>query len=218
MTTNEERKSVGDSSGRNGVSNTWVIVIMAVTVLLTLSQFFWSLASPRDDIKQIRGDMEVNINRVQTNLTTEISKNEKEIETINRTLDDMRSLGRNALESLRKETISVREHDEFAKREDTRFEENQKRNDTQFAEIILQVHKLEDGIVSRPEHIQHWNETDERFRAVTTALNELRKDTLGTYTVGDQLKQMQHEIDEIHASMTGTTVHLNSSPPNDNHH
>jgi hypothetical protein len=93
--------------------------------------------------------------------------------------------------------LAIREHDEFKFRIDQRLKDVV---DGQISLIISDIIKLKDQQVTRAEHIQHWNESAERFNALTARLNELQKDFNGSYNLGDQIKNLQKQLDDLRLS------------------
>jgi hypothetical protein len=71
------------------------------------------------------------------------------------------------------------------------------RTDKDIARIDAQTNDLRNRQVSREEHIQHWGEIDDKHNSLRQQVYELRKDFVGTYTVGDQIKNIQKQIDDI---------------------
>lgn len=103
------------------------------------------------------------------------------------------------LDKVDKIYLSLREHDEFKLRIDQRLKDV---SDGLIGHLNDDVNKLKEGQVSRAEHIQHWNESAERFIALTTRLNELQKDFNGSYNIGDQIKNLQKQLDDIRFNTT----------------
>jgi DNA repair exonuclease SbcCD ATPase subunit len=181
---------------KNG-TNTWQIVIMGGAVVLTLASQFWTLANPRDDIRTTRTDLQQSIDRQEKDLRDLINKNAQLLEE----LEKATTIRFDTLERrVQTDVVGMREYEEFAKREDARI-----------ATIEVYLAKLQDSLVSRAEHQQHWNEADQRYNALSSRLDQLNTQFNGTFTIGDQLKALQKQIDDLRGVLTG--VHASVSIP-----
>jgi hypothetical protein len=183
---------------------------MAGALILTLVGQFWALANPRDDIKQVRIDfqnalkdtdyhLQDEIKTLRTDLNKEIEKNENE-------LTEERKLVRDSIADILRATVTLREYEEFKVRENlNQTEEKGKIQALENRTITLQQHEdlksrvdaLQSHYVPREEHVEHWNQANERLKSMSDSINDLRHDYSGTFTVTDALKQLQKEIDEV---------------------
>jgi hypothetical protein len=197
---------VGSPQTRNNGQSSWTIVIMAGTVVLTLIGQFWTLANPRDDLKQIKTDLKDadyhlldELKTLRIDLNKEIEKNENE-------LTEVRKLFRDSISDLLKATVTLREYEEFKSHEALNEAEEKSKilaletkaiSSQEHADLKSRVDALQAHYVPREEHIEHWNQANERLKSITDSINDLRRDYSGTFTVTDVLKQLQKEIDEV---------------------
>jgi chromosome segregation ATPase len=154
-------------AGNNG-TNTWQVALMAGALILSVGTGLLTLLNPRDDIKQVKQD-----------LASEITKNEREIE-------QMRNMLRDTAADILKADVPIREHEEFKLRLDQRA-----------MALDDAIKTLRTDQVTRSEHQQHWAEIDARINSLRDGLNELRHDYSANFTVGDALKRLQTEIDNL---------------------
>ena len=90
-------------------------------------------------------------------------------------------------------------------------------NDKQVDLLRAGVIEMRRGMVSREEHVQHWKEIDDKNSNNREQIMELRRDFTGTYSIGDQLKNLQKQVDDLRARSTtmaprGSTVVVPPSP------
>jgi chromosome segregation ATPase len=143
---------------RNG-TNTWQLIIMGVAVLLSLLSQFWTLANPRDDIRTTRIDLQQAMDRQEKELRDLIDKGQKRLEELTRQNDEHFAVMERRLQT---DVVSLREHEEFVKREDARI--------SALEQIAA---KLQDNLVTRAEHQTHWSETDQKFANLNSRLEQL---------------------------------------------
>jgi SMC interacting uncharacterized protein involved in chromosome segregation len=138
-----------------------------------LGAAFWQAANPKGDLNQVKSELRDDL--VQTE--SRIEKN----------ISDVKYLADNKL-------LAKDEHDEFVVRINKDIDV-----------LRDEINRIRNDIVSRSEHQQHWTDIDERIAAVRQTLNdfmrdqtaandEMRKEFGGTYTAGDQLKNLQEQI------------------------
>ena len=228
MENNPGAGKVSDTKNGGG-SNTWTVVLMAAAVILSLAGSFWTVANPRDDIKQVRVDfqellkstdahLQAEIRQIKDDLAKEIQKNETEV-------SDDRRLLRDSISDVLKATVTIREYEEFKNREVIRQTEDEHqlheletRSVTQHEheDLKYRVEQLQSHYVPREEHIEHWNQTTDRLTGLANTINELRRDFSGSFTVTDALKQVQKEIDDLrvqHASQASVTPTIPLTAP-----
>jgi DNA repair exonuclease SbcCD ATPase subunit len=186
------------AEGKNGTS-TWQIVIMAGAVMLTLASQFWTLANPRDDIRTVRVDNQQAMDRLEKELTQLITKNEKRIDEVQHQLETAVETINKHLE---KSVVGRMEHEEFVHREDARLNT-----------LENQSAKMQDNLVTRAEHQTHWNESDQKFTVLNNRLDQLIQAFTGTFTIGDQLKNLQKEIDDLRVATSGVHSTLVPTTP-----
>lgn len=61
--------------------------------------------------------------------------------------------------------------------------------------------RYEKHVVPRPEHEMRNKQTDAQMALISERLNELRRDTYRTVTVGDELKRLQAEMSDLRKLM-----------------
>jgi hypothetical protein len=193
---------------KNG-TNTWQIVIMAGAVILTLISQFWSLANPREDIKTVRSDLQISIDRQEKDLHDLIEKDQRQVDMLTKSMDErVQARAKETDEQiqaiqhyLQTDVVGLREHVEFVKRQDMRLA---------LLEQITAKHQ--DSIVTRAEHQGHWADIDQKFTVLNGRLDALINQFTGTFTVGDQLKNLQKEIDDLRILQTGMHAAAIGSP------
>lgn len=82
--------------------------------------------------------------------------------------------------------LSIREHEEFKSRLDQRI--------TQLNNDLL---RLAEVVVPRKEHEATSGTLNVTIKTMQDRINEIRRDTYQTVTVGDDLKRLQGEISEL---------------------
>lgn len=95
------------------------------------------------------------------------------------------------------DTIKIREHNEFKSRIDSErqiIKDDVRRN---LERLEAMVNKLATDQVSRAEHNQHWEWIAERINAVNARMNDIGKEYSSSYTLGDQLKSLQKQLDDL---------------------
>lgn len=90
-------------------------------------------------------------------------------------------------------------------------------NDKQVDLLRSGVIEMRRGMVSREEHIQHWKEIDDKNANNREQIMELRRDFTGTYSIGDQLKNLQKQVDDLRSrsptmAPRGSTVVVPPAP------
>jgi hypothetical protein len=184
---------------KNG-TNTWQIVIMAGAVMLTLGSQFWSLANPRDDIRTVRTDLQLSIDRQEKDLHDLIEKDQRQVDMLTKAMDERVQARTKETDEqiqaiqqrIQAEVVGRREHEEFVKRQDMRLA---------LLEQITAKHQ--DSIVTRAEHQGHWADIEQKFILLNGRLDALVNQFTGTFTIGDQLKNLQKEIDDLRILQTG---------------
>jgi hypothetical protein len=53
------------------------------------------------------------------------------------------------------------------------------------------------GMVSRDEHVQHWNQQQEAIASLRESIADIRKEVGSAATIGDQFKRIEQEIAQI---------------------
>ena len=69
--------------------------------------------------------------------------------------------------------------------------------------------QLQAGMIPRTEHEQHWVTQEAKNHELSDRIVELRRDFGNTYSIGDQLKTLQKQIDDLRN--TGA-LHNNGTP------
>jgi len=87
------------------------------------------------------------------------------------------------------------------------------RMDRDISRLEFQVNDIRNKQVSREEHTQHWNEIDDKHNSLRQQVYDLRKDFVGTYTVGDQIKNIQKQIDDMRGRRPAAVVVPATPPP-----
>lgn len=148
-------------SVRNNGNGSYDKFISLAAVILALGSLFWTIANPRDDIKEARQDLQGQINEIN------------------------------------RSKLSVPEHQEF--KEDI---------NRRFGFLGDDVHRLEDGLVSRPEHVQHWETTAKAIGDLEAQIGDLQKQFTAGYGPGDAIKNLQKQLDDLRLQVHGvpTTV------------
>lgn len=59
------------------------------------------------------------------------------------------------------------------------------------------IRTIQNDMVTRSEHKTHWDEIAERQTALSNRLNELQHEFGSNFTMGDQLKSLQKQIDDM---------------------
>ena len=170
----------GKNGGGNGNLNVLLFAVTALSLLLSLGAAFWQAANPKGDLNQVKSELRDDL--VQTE-----SRAEKNV-------SDVKDIAQNKL-------LTKDEHVEFVIRINKDLDV-----------LRDEINRIRSDIVSRSEHQQHWNDIDERIAAVRQTLNdftrdqaaandEMRKEFGGTYTAGDQLKNLQEQIKSMQSRL-----------------
>jgi hypothetical protein len=172
MTTSPEGANGKNGSGSSNL-NVLLFAVTALSLLLSLATAFWQAANPKGDLTQVKSELRDDL--VQTE--SRVEKNVSDVKDIEQ-----------------KKLLSKGEHVEFVIRVNKDIDV-----------LRDEINRIRNDIVSRSEHQQHWMDIDERIGAVrqtlsdfmrdqTAANDEMRKEFGGTYTAGDQLKNLQEQI------------------------
>jgi predicted RNase H-like nuclease (RuvC/YqgF family) len=92
-----------------------------------------------------------------------------------------------------KDKLTKEEHVEFKLRVDKTIEGLQ----TEISSLRAEVSYLRDNQVTRQEHVTHWDQIKENFFTMSGQIDSLRKDFGGQYTVGEEIKQLQGQINDL---------------------
>ncbi len=171
-------KRVSENGNGNGKGSSQYVPWVAV--IISIAAGFWSVANPRDDIKQERAERLEGIRLAKTDM-----------EVLLRRIDD--EILRNAKFSSEK-YLTKEEHLEFK----TGIKEAA-------SSLRDELNRMRGDQVTRSEHQQHWAETAARIDGVRELNVQLRKETFdsisalaketgGQYTVGDQIKNLQDQL------------------------
>lgn len=95
------------------------------------------------------------------------------------------------------QTLPIREHEEFKHRLDDKFLDQKAELQREIEENSVRVRRLEDGIVTRGELQQIWAKDAEQVSNIQREIDELKKEFGGTFTLGDKVKELQTQLDEI---------------------
>lgn len=71
------------------------------------------------------------------------------------------------------------------------------RLDQDIRRIDARLLHLEDGIVTRGEHREKWASIDAANTSVQRQIDEMRKELGSSYTLGDKIKELQRQLDDI---------------------
>lgn len=197
MTTRQVNGNRAVYAEKNG-TNTWQIVIMAGAVMLTLASQFWTLANPRDDIRTTRLDLQASIDRQEKDLQGLIDKNQKRLEELTHQVDDHFSIIERRLQT---DVVTIREHEEFVKREDARLNQ-----------LEQATAKIQDNVVTRAEHQTHWGEADQKFTNLGNRIDGLANQLISASSLGDQLKALQNQIDQLRVAQSGVHANVTLGP------
>lgn len=133
--------------------------------------------------------------------------------------DDIKSERIDRIDGLRQQRMDI---DSELKRVITRDQYNEfvLREDREISRVQSTLDEMRKGLVSREEHVQHWKEIDDKHDSLRQQVYELRRDFTGSYNIGDQLKSIQKQIDDIRlrrdtvTTMTpGAVTTVRPSPP-----
>lgn len=105
-----------------------------------------------------------------------------------------------SIRQLEVEKLSIREHDEFKARIDQ--------------EMLLMQKAMEHILIESPgrkEDEAHWQNQTDRITALTDRLNELQKLVSGSYNIGDQVKNLQKQIDDLR-SKPSASIQVTPTP------
>ena len=77
------------------------------------------------------------------------------------------------------------------------------------ATLEEQVVRIQEGQVTRSEQKQRWDETDSRFTALHTQVDDLAKQFQSVYSAGDAFKTLQKELDDLRVQLHADTQYYN---------
>lgn len=63
--------------------------------------------------------------------------------------------------------------------------------------LTVDLRTLSGNLVSRDENKAHWSEIDERMLGMSNRINDIQKEYGASFTVGDQLKNLQAQLDQM---------------------
>ena len=161
------------TNGKNGNLNVLLFAVTALSLLLSLATAFWQAANPKGDLTQVKSDLRDDLAQTKSR--------------INKNISDAKYLEENKL-------LAKDEQDEFVVRINKDIDV-----------LRDEINRIRNDIVSRSEHQQHWADIEDRIATIHKAMSEfirdqtatndeMRKEFGGTYTAGDQLKNLQEQI------------------------
>jgi hypothetical protein len=161
------------TNGKNSNLNVLLFAVTALSLLLSLGAAFWQAANPKGDLNQVKSELRDDLIKIESRIDKSIS--------------DVKYVTDNKM-------ISKDEHVEFALRLNKDIDV-----------LRDEINRLRNDLVSRSEHAQHWADTEDRIATIHKAMSdfirdqtatndEMRKEFGGTYTAGDQLRNLQEQI------------------------
>jgi hypothetical protein len=109
-----------------------------------------------------------------------------------------------ALDDIDKSKLTVNEHGEFKYRLDRELSEIREKAKDFALRLELQPHwaeltRLQSDIVPRGEHLEHWRSVDQQFIELKREIDAVRSQVGNTYTLGDEIKRLQHDMELMRA-------------------
>jgi len=176
------------TNGKNGGMSVITPLIAMISLFASIGVAFWTNA---------KGD----VNFVKAELREDLRRSEERYELQFKLIrEDLKLLETKA------------QHDEFAARLD------------KTADITRdEINRIRADQVSRSEHIQHWSEQSERMNALNARIKDIvteqaivndgmRKEFGGTWTAGDQMKNLQDQIKQLQQRLDVLRVNVTTSP------
>ena len=161
------------TNGKNSNLNVLLFAVTALSLLLSLATAFWQAANPKGDLTEVKSELRDDLAQTKSR----IDKNISEVKY----LEDNKLLAKDEHEQL---VIRINKDIDILRDE---------------------INRIRNDIVSRSEHEQHWADIEDRIATIHKAMSdfirdqtatndEMRKEFGGTYTAGDQLKNLQEQI------------------------
>jgi predicted nucleic acid-binding Zn-ribbon protein len=101
-----------------------------------------------------------------------LDRHAKEIEKLSDDMAPLKTLYAQHISDL--QVIKTMQDDIQRKLDASMFDQNKEAIQRQLSEIIQQIHKLEEDIVTRPDNQTHWEGTDAKIASVVSELEALR--------------------------------------------
>jgi hypothetical protein len=183
---------------RNGNGN-GASFVPWIAIVLSLGAGFWAVANPKDDVKQARSDSTAEIRLAKQELEGQISALEK---TLSHYL---------TLAQFQAEVDAINRRSERGKEDIQRlydlsrgpapalvtFQEAQRQR---LDRMDVDINKLRDGLaifLRRDEEIKDIAAINDKHVALLQAVTELRSSFGSAVTIGDQLKDLRKQIDDL---------------------
>lgn len=107
-----------------------------------------------------------------------------------------------------KDKLTKEEHSEFKLRVDKTIDGLQ----AEISSLKSEAAYLRDNQVTRQEHVTHWDQIKENFATMSGQIDSLRKDFGGQYTVGEEIKQLQGQINDLRNQARSPALQLPQLP------
>jgi hypothetical protein len=109
---------------------------------------------------------------------------------------------KSTLDDIDKTKLTINEHSEFKYRLDRELSDIRDKAKDLPPRLELQPHwaeltRLQSDIVPRGEHLEHWRSVDQQFVELRREIDAVRSQVGNTYTLGDEIKRLQHDMDQL---------------------
>lgn len=164
----------------------WVAVVVSVAVA------FWTAVNPKGDTQATEQRVERRIESIEANMLRKDEHAEFKTAVERRLQANTDSLMRT-----NQRTITKDQFDTFTKAEDSR---------------ITGIGARAANAVSREEHVKDLGQVADRISSIRDGLIEFQKTYGSNYTLGDQLKAMQSQINDLQSFLRGHAANNPKTP------
>jgi len=102
-----------------------------------------------------------------------------------------------AVEKLRDTRVQPEAYAEYQKRIDGALSQQESDRIREATRIEGEVKTMRADLVSRSEHMTHWENTEMAQRRLSDRIEAVQKEISGAYSIGDQLKNLQTQIEQL---------------------